>query len=290
MPTAPLSDIVDDRPGPGNPSRPSGWAFSGPLRGGLVFAAFLALTLPLMPVQAILKRTSTRSARLFPHWYHRQVCRILGIRISVHGQLAPNNSVLLVSNHSSWLDIPILSAVAPVSFVAKREVGGWPGVGILARLQRTVFVDRTRRTATGRTTGEIAERLAAGDNVVLFAEGTSTDGNRVLPFRSSLFGAAIPNSTTVGDAAPVLQTVSIVYTHIHGVPLSRADRPLTAWYGDMDMLPHGWGVLQAGPLNVVVAIGTPVQLAAGVDRKALAHEAQQAVRQEVAKLLRDARS
>ncbi|MEL6873345.1 MAG: lysophospholipid acyltransferase family protein, partial [Pseudomonadota bacterium] len=104
--------------------------------------AFALLTLPLMPVQAILKRTAPDAARRFPHWYHRQVCRILGIRLHVDGQIDRNAPALIVANHASWLDIVVLSAVAPVSFVAKKDVAGWPFVGTLARLQRTVFVDR----------------------------------------------------------------------------------------------------------------------------------------------------
>src|SRR5262245_41116730 len=111
----------------------------GALRGATVLTGFMALTLPLMPVQSVLLRSSRSGARRFPNWYHRQVCRILGIRIEVDGEVARDRPVLLVANHTSWLDIPVLSAVAPVSFVAKKEVGGWPFVSTLARLQRTVF-------------------------------------------------------------------------------------------------------------------------------------------------------
>src|SRR5512139_3485301 len=114
------------------------------LRAATVLAGFMGFTLPLMPVQAILLRWSPSAARRFPHWYHRHVCRILGIRLHIDGAVA-TGPVLLVSNHTSWLDIPVLSAVAPVSFVAKAEVARWPFVSSLARLQRTVFVDRTKR-------------------------------------------------------------------------------------------------------------------------------------------------
>src|SRR5262245_17496584 len=144
----------------------------GAIRGGTILAGFFALTVPLMPVQALLLRTSAKGARAFPHWYHRQVCRLLGIRISIEGEVARGRPVLLVANHTTWLDIPVLSAVAPVSFVAKKQVGTWPFVASLARLQRSVFVDRERRTAVGKAAGEIVQRLAQGDNIVLFAEGT----------------------------------------------------------------------------------------------------------------------
>jgi len=228
------------------------------LRAAGVLASFMGLTLPLMPVQALLLRVSQPAARGFPHWYHRKVCRILGIRLHIEGAVAKDTPVLLVSNHTSWLDIPVLSAVAPVSFVAKSEVGRWPFVSALARLQRTVFVDRTRRVAVGDTANEMAERLAQGDTLVLFAEGTSTDGNRVLPFKSSLFGAAKPSGKSNAPNPPiVVQTVAIVYARVHGIPLGRADRPLVGWYGDMDMQSHAWELLQAGPLDVVIRISPP---------------------------------
>jgi 1-acyl-sn-glycerol-3-phosphate acyltransferase len=263
----------------------------GRLRAAGVLAGFMGLTLPLMPVQAVLLRTSRNAARRFPHWYHRRVCRILGVRLNVEGAVTPGVPTLIVSNHTSWLDIPVLSAVAPVSFVAKKEVGSWPFVSALARLQRTVFVDRTRRTAVGETTGEMARRLAEGDALVLFAEGTSTDGNRVLPFRSSLFAAAKPGGAAGGPADAgtrpvVVQSVSIVYQRLHGVPLGRADRPLVGWYGDMAMQSHAWELLQAGPLDVVVRIGPPVPLDDFADRKELADRTETAVREGVVRTLR----
>ena len=98
--------------------------------------------------------------------------------------------MLIVANHTGWLDIVIFSAVMPLSFVAKSEVDGWPFFGTLARLQRTVFVERARRSQTGEARDAIRERLLAGDTLVLFPEGTSSDGNEVLPFKSALLGAA----------------------------------------------------------------------------------------------------
>lgn len=259
----------------------------GAIRGGAILAGFFALTVPLMPVQALLVRTSIKGARNFPHWYHRQVCRLLGIRLHIDGAVVRDRPVLLVANHTTWLDIPVLSAVAPVSFVAKKEVGSWPFVSSLARLQRTVFVDRTRRTAVGQTTGEIGERLAQGDAIVLFAEGTSSDGNRVLPFMTSLFAAAKP-ATGEANIAPdaVVQTLSVVYTRLHGLPLGRAERPAVAWYGDMEMRGHAWALLKSGPLDVAIKVGDPVPLASFADRKALARHSEAQVRENVVRILR----
>ena len=262
----------------------------GRVRAGSILAAFFALTVPLMPVQAVLVRVAPKASRRFPNWYHTQVCRLMGLHLSIEGELAPGKAVLLVSNHTSWLDIPVLSAVAPVSFVAKNEVGTWPFVASLARLQRTVFVDRTRRQAAGEAAGEIMERLAAGETIVLFAEGTSSDGNRVLPFKTSLFGAVKAGARTLPDpqtaSIAVVQTAAVVYTHLRGIPLGRADRPRVAWYGDMEMQSHAWHVLKSGPLRVVIRIGLPVPLEAFADRKELALKSEREVRQAVHRILR----
>jgi lyso-ornithine lipid O-acyltransferase len=266
-----------------------GWTMRmlGSLRASVLLAVFLALTLPLMLVQFVLLKLGLPKAKTLPHAYHKLVCRVLGVRVHVRGRLEQGKPVLLVSNHVSWLDIPALSAVAPVCFVAKAEVGTWPFVSLLAKLQRTVFVDRTRRTLVKNKAGEIAERLAAGDNIVLFAEGTSSDGNRVLPFRSSLFSATSFASTTAGGQGPdvAVQTVAITYTHLHGLPILRHERPLIAWYGEMDMLSHAWNVLKSGPLDVTISISAPVPLASLPGRKELAAFSEARVRRDYAERL-----
>lgn len=261
----------------------------GTVRATAALTAFFALTVPLMPVQAMLVRVAPKSARRFPHWYHRQVCRILGITLLIEGAVDRDLPVLLVCNHTSWLDIPVLSALAPVSFVAKKEIGGWPFVSSLARLQQTVFVDRTRRLAAGDSADEISERLARGDTIVLFAEGTSSDGNRVLPFKTSLFGAVMGRgaATPVSlNAAVAVQTAAVVYTHRRGLPVSRAERSSLAWYGDMDMQSHAWNVLKAGPLTVTIRVGAPVPLSSFADRKELAIKTEREVRLVVHGILR----
>ena len=214
------------------------------LRAILILFGFLALTLPLMPVQFVL-----RSKRL-PWIYHRILCKLLGIKITVEGT-SPTGAALLVANHVSWLDIPVLSAVRPVSFIAKREVGTWPLFGWMAKLQRTVFVDRENRHSTGGKRSEIAARLQHGDCLVLFPEGTSSDGTQVLPFKSSYFGAV------EGLDTPVVP-VTIFY---HGQP------KFYSWYGDMDLVPHLWAVVKAGPIRVKVTFHPAL---AKTDRKSMA--------------------
>ena len=154
----------------------------------------------------------------------------------------------------SWLDIIVLSAVTPLSFIAKKEVNSWPGFGTLARLQRTVFIDRDRRQSTGSSRDEMQERLKAGETLVLFAEGTSSDGWGVLPFKSAFFAAAeIPEV--------VVQPVTLAYRGHWGIPMMRRRRPFYAWYGDMDMAPHLWQALALGPIEVDVICHKPLTLA-----------------------------
>jgi len=250
------------------------------LRAIMLLIGFTAFTLPLMPVQAILLRANPRWARSFPHWYHRRVCRMMGITIETTGTVARDAPVLLIANHASWLDIPVISAVAPVSFVAKKEVAGWPFVSSLAKLQRTVFVDRERRTKIGDTANEMTARLASGDAIVLFAEGTSSDGNRILPFKTSLFAAAKPsaNGRIGSQTGAVVQTLTIVYERRHGIPLGWAGRRRFGYYGDVDMGRNALEVLAGGPLKAIIRIGDPVPLDTFKDRKELAQWAESTVR------------
>src|ERR1044072_9359484 len=109
------------------------------LRAFLVLAAFFAFTLPLMPLQLLFLKTGSRCTRTFPHWYHRQVCRIVRLRLNVAGDVARDEGVLLIANHVSWLDITVLSAAAPVSFVAKRGGASWAFVSWLPTPHTPVF-------------------------------------------------------------------------------------------------------------------------------------------------------
>ena len=223
-----------------------------------------------------------RSTMKVAQLWQRFVCFLIGIRVTVTGAPADERPLLLLSNHNSWLDIPILAGVAPVSFIAKKEVASWPVVGFLARAQRTVFVDRNRRHATGAQADEVAGRLSKGDIMVLFAEGTSSDGNKVLPFRSALVGAA-QRAIEDGGAATV-QPVAIAYQRMLGLPLGRQHRPLVAWYGGTDLLPHLKRVLSEGGIDVTSCSARRAGLSAGDDRKAVTQEAGEMVRRLVAAL------
>ncbi len=223
---------------------------------------YLAATLPLMPVQALLLLFGGRLAERLPLFYHRCCCRILGFRVRRLGAPSELRPALFVANHVSYTDIMILGSLIAGSFVAKDEVARWPLFGLLARLQRTLFVDR-RMLSSARQRAVLAERLGKGEALILFAEGTSGDGNRVLPFKSALLGAAEKGGGIL------VQPVSLAYTRLDGVPISRFYRPLFAWYGAMELLPHMWEMIGLGRVEVVVEFHPPTSLAAFASRKAL---------------------
>lgn len=215
--------------------------------------AYLAITLPGMPVQAFLLAIKSPRARRFPLRYHRLICRVLGLRLVRRGTMSAHRPTLFVSNHTSYLDIEIMGAAIEGSFVAKAEVSRWPVFGWLAKLQRTVFVERADRAGAARQRDEIRRRLDDGDNLILFPEGTSGDGMHLLPFKSTLFAAA-------EDERVVVQPVSVVYRLLDGIPLGRFYRPFFAWFGDMTMAPHLWKMLGLGQLTVVITFHEPVRL------------------------------
>jgi lyso-ornithine lipid O-acyltransferase len=252
------------------------------LRAVFIVAAFLVISALGMPVQWLLLKLGSGAARTFPHRYHRVMAALFGIHIHVIGKPVTGEGVLMVANHTSWADIIIFSAVTPLSFVAKAEVAGWPFFGTLARLQRTVFIERTRRSATGQARDEIRERLLDGDTLLLFPEGTSHDGNTVLAFKSALLGAA--EARLANGAHVKVQPISAAFTGLHGMPMGRENRPLFAWYGDMEMVPHLWEALLAGPLDVVVQFHEALSLDR-MDRKTLARQAQDVVQQGQAEAL-----
>jgi len=257
------------------------------LRAWAIIVVFLAVTLAGIPYQSMALRFGWKSRKTFPNSYHRFMARLFGIRIKTIGKPLTGEGVLIVANHTSWLDIIVFSAVGRLSFVAKSEVATWPLFSTLAKLQETVFVERTRRQATGQARDQIRERLLAGDTLVLFPEGTSNDGNAVLGFKSALMGAveARVDDGKGGLRAVRVQPVSTAYVGLHGMPMGRENRPLYAWYGDMELVPHLWEALKTGPIDVIVEFHQPIDADQLGGRKALAARAEAVIRRGQARAL-----
>lgn len=199
----------------------------------------------------------------------RLALRVLGLSVTHHGTPMPHPGAM-VANHSSWLDIFALNAGGPLYFVSKAEVANWPGIGWLARATGTVFVNRRRHEA-GAQRAVFESRLAAGHRLLFFPEGTSTDGQRVLEFKSTLF-AALFSDTTPDDLW--VQPVTVVYTAPEA-----ADPRFYGWWGDMDFAPHLLQVLAQSPQGRVdITWHAPLEVAENGNRKVLARVSETAVR------------
>ena len=236
----------------------------------------------MLPAQLAVQRLRPRARPRLPRLFHRRLCRALGIHVAVHGEPARDGGVLFVANHLSWADIPVLGSELLASFVAKSEVNGWGFVGWMADLQRTIYVERERRQAAGEQRNAIAERLAAHENVILFPEGTSSDGVHVLPFKSSLFAVVEGD----GSEGFLIQPVTIAYTRLNGLPITRRQLPSIAWIGDTELGPHALDFVRLGRVRAEIHFHPPVRRADFADRKALARHCRDVVAQGYAAAMR----
>jgi lyso-ornithine lipid O-acyltransferase len=239
-------------------------AVLGSIRAARRLVVLLAWTILAIPIQALCLMLPGRPKVVFARVYWALFCRLLGMHVRLVGTPARARArrVVFVSNHSSWVDIAVLGGRLDGCFVSKSEVAGWPVVSLIARLGRTLYVSR-HRASIRHERDDMRARLAAGDNLILFPEGTTSDGSRVMPFRSAFFAMA------EGPDPPLIQPVSVVYDRLAGLPTGRATRPLFSWYGDMDIASHYWRLAQNQGLRATVLLHTPLDPAAFAGRKAL---------------------
>jgi 1-acyl-sn-glycerol-3-phosphate acyltransferase len=243
--------------------------------GGLRLAAFVALTLASLALFLLGRALRGALGRwvTFHFWiarmWSRAGLRLMGLRRVVHGR--PIAAGALVANHSSWIDILALRAVRLIYFVSKAEVADWPGVGFITRVTGTVFIER-RRGEAKRQEAVLLERIRARQVLCIFPEGTSTDGLRVLPFKSALFSAFFHDHE--GEDV-LVQPVSIRYR-----PDTRRGLPESfyGWWGTMGFESHIWDVLcRSHGGSVTVTFHDPVRPLDFPDRKALADHCKRVV-------------
>lgn len=237
----------------------------------------------LLPAHFVSKMTvpGYKATRL-PRLFHRLIGRAIGIRSVTYGQQAGSSGVMFVSNHLSWADIPVIGAHIAGSFVARADLAGWGVFGWMADQQRTIYIERGRRQSTTSQLEIITERLAQGENVILFPEGTTSEGLRVLPFKSSLF--AVADQADMADL--LIQPVSLAYTRLNGLPIRRHRRPQISWTGDMELLPHALDFMRLGRIQAELLFHEPIRRREFPDRKALARHCQQVITEGYARLMR----
>jgi 1-acyl-sn-glycerol-3-phosphate acyltransferase len=220
---------------------------------------------------------------------HRAILVCLGVRMRVRGAACPLTPQLVVANHVSWLDIVVLGAMRHSAFLAKKEVGPPGIIGATVALQGVVFVDRGRRRLIPSVNAAMARRMLAGAPMVLFAEATTGDGNRLMPFRSSHFEALRQTLGPAGAEPKVayVQPLYLAYTQCGGLPIGRSGRPLVAWYGDMEFFSHLWSFLRAGRFDCEIWCGEAIAIDSLANRKTIMKRAEAAVRSLAMAAFRD---
>ena len=210
------------------------------LRRFLYMACYICVSLLSVLPQLVFMAVAPKLAARLPRLYHRLCLKIFHIKVVTEGDIAAQAPCLFVSNHASYLDIPVLGSLILGYFVAKSEVASWPLIGFLAKLQRTLFIDR-RRSHVREGQSALSQRLIAGDNLILFPEGTSSDGCHILPFRRALFQAVLDHADEVDM---LIQPVSVACVEMNGTAADREAKQTYAWFGDMSFVPHLWGFLK----------------------------------------------
>ena len=224
----------------------------------------VATAAAIVPLELLLRAVTVRNRAYLPIWFHRGLSRALGVTIRTHGRPPRRGKVLYIVNHLSWSDVPVLGARIHASFVAKSEVADWGPVGWFASFARTVYVARDRRSATAAQKNQLAERLNGGGSLILFPEGTNSDGTGLLPFKSALF--AVVNDVP----GLIIQPITLAYTKINGLPVMRRQLPDLAWVGDTELAPHALGFMALGRVTAEILFHDPIDPLDFPDRKALA--------------------
>ena len=251
------------------------------LRAGARAVVIVLWTLISMGIQGLMLLLPGRGKIWFPQVYWGCFARMIGMRIRVIGtpvtRRSRGRSVVFVANHASWLDVAVIGARLQTCFVSKDAVRDWPGVNVVAKLGRTAYVSR-HRASTGRERDVLRQRLDAGDNILLFPEGTTDDGSRVMRFRSSFL------SVTEGDDPPIVQPLSIGYDRLAGLPTGRGNRPLFSYYGNMSIDTHFWRLVQCHGFRATLLVHAPVDPKDFPDRKLLARALHATVAEGAARL------
>jgi 1-acyl-sn-glycerol-3-phosphate acyltransferase len=275
-----------------------------------IFKAVVYLAV-LLPPTIILKKIRFPGYKKWPHRVHKSLCSAFNVDVAVFGEQIEDQPTLFVSNHVSWVDILVLGGVLKGSFIAKDDMSRWPVLGYMATLQRTIFINREKRTDVSNQKKIIQDRLMSGDNLILFPEGTTSEGGRVLAFNSSLFGVAefpedkirveeakkyIPKYDDDGKEIDqpeeeettglLIQPVTIVYRRINNMPAIRTSRPLVAWFGDMAIGPHFKKFIGLNRVEVEIHFHQPVSRNVFKSRKELSSYCQRTVANKLIERLR----
>ena len=237
--------------------------------------AFLILisVVLLAPFQILFIILNSKYRFDLPKIFHKIVLKVLGININFKGKVTDRRPLILIGNHTSYIDIVVLGSVIPLSFVAKDEIRKWFFFGFLAKMQNTIFINR-KNYKTMESLYKINNNLNKKHAVVLFPEGTTNSGKRVLNFKTSLFNLFENNSTLR------LQSFSLCYTHVNNMPIDNRSRPQISWYGDMNIISHLSSLLKVSSIDVTIVFH-PIFSTRGLDRKTISNSSFRQVKKGV---------
>ena len=239
------------------------------------FLLLCAITIPLL-ILALPFQNYKRLFCIVPTFFHRTTCFIFGVKVGIEGSPVKDAHVIYVGNHLSYIDIPAIGSVLPATFISKAEVRNWPVFGILARLSKTIFIERDKSAAL-KCIADINLSLKKGYSLILFPEGTSTKGVEILPFKSSIFELFLSNELKENL---IVQPFTVTINKIEGRPVRHEDEhDIYAWYGDMTMLPHLWNIAKSTGVEILLNFHTPLPAVNYTNRKIFALEAQKLVAQ-----------
>ena len=221
---------------------------------------FVFFTFILILTKTLLKFSSKKLSQKMVQTFHKLLLWLVNINVEVNGKkIEKKIPTLYVSNHLSYIDIPVLGSILDGKFVAKNEISSWPLIGYLSKIGNTVFIDRNLNFLK-KNKSIIFDNLSKGYNIILFPEGTTSDGIRVLRFKSSLL-------SSIQQKNILIQPIVIKYKSINGMPLNRWLKPIIAWYGDMALKPHIINLLKLFSIKVKITFLTPVNSKEFTNRK-----------------------
>lgn len=237
---------------------------------------FFLICIPVVPAQLLLLLVHRgRYSYVIPHLWHKGVSRIFSISVRVKGTPYTDSQTIYLSNHLSYLDIPVIGGVLKASFVAKADVANWPVFGFLSKLQQTAFISRSRKDAS-KEKNALANMMKEGKSLIIFPEGTSTDGKTVRNFKSSLFSIALGNENKDLKVQPF--TISMSAIEGRSVD-TQEDRDLYAWHVEMDTpLPdHLWRFAKSKGAVITLTFHDTLLAADYDDRKKLSQTCHESV-------------
>ena len=228
------------------------------LRSILIIISLTIFITISIPIQTFLNLTNTKYKRKFPLFFYKSVKAIIGLHIIKKNSDKSQDSnvshgTLYVANHVSWFDIICLGSILNARFIAKKEVASMGIFGFLSTLSNTVYIDNENKNRVVEYNKFINEKLKDGENFIIFPEGTTSDGNGVIKFKSSLLQCAIDDTNSIK-----VRPISICYSHKNNIKMGIYERRFVSWVGDTNMVQAMKNFLLTGPVTVTILIHSPV--------------------------------